>query len=172
MLLTIAAENRTTSASRKVDMVQYLDRLGTEYPPNATKVILYKIILARKPPPVYQIDNLLKLHGHEVIRLPPYHCDLNTIELVWGHIKNNVAKKKRSFKLRDEKNIVHEEIRDVTPELWNRCVQHVLDIEQQYWKKDGLQKGCVNPVIVDLNSDSDTDVELGVYDTSGSDGEQ
>ena len=36
------------------------------------------------------IDNIAKKYGHEVIRLPPYHCDLNAIELIWADEKNYV----------------------------------------------------------------------------------
>ena len=28
------------------------------------------------------IENIAKRYGHEVLRLPPYHCDLNAIELI------------------------------------------------------------------------------------------
>ena len=30
--------------------------------------------------------------GHKVIRLPPYHCELNPIELAWAAEKNFAAK--------------------------------------------------------------------------------
>ena len=33
------------------------------------------------------IDNIAKTYGHEVLRLPPYHCDLNAIELIWANEK-------------------------------------------------------------------------------------
>ena len=34
------------------------------------------------------IDNIAKKYGHEVIWSPPYHCDLNAIELIWTDEKN------------------------------------------------------------------------------------
>lgn len=37
--------------------------------------------------PVYRTDELLKTSGHTVLRIPPYHPDLNPIELVWADIK-------------------------------------------------------------------------------------
>jgi len=33
----------------------------------------------------YVIDNMVKNAGHTVLRLPPYHCELNPIELTWPH---------------------------------------------------------------------------------------
>ena len=29
--------------------------------------------------PRYKVDDIIKEAGHEVLRLPPYHCDLNPI---------------------------------------------------------------------------------------------
>ena len=37
-------------------------------------------------------SSIAKKSGHEVLRLPPYHCELDAIELVWADIKNFVAK--------------------------------------------------------------------------------
>ncbi|CAH2095353.1 unnamed protein product [Euphydryas editha] len=39
-----------------------------------TKKELYQIIKVSLPPKKYIVDELLKIHGHEVLRLPPYHC--------------------------------------------------------------------------------------------------
>ena len=38
------------------------------------------------------IDKIAQRYGHEVLRLPPYHCDLNAIELIWANEKNFVAR--------------------------------------------------------------------------------
>ena len=47
--------------------------------------------------PAYQIDSLLKQEGHEVVRLLPYHCDLNPMKYEWSSVKhiireNNVGR--------------------------------------------------------------------------------
>ena len=39
------------------------------------------------PKKTFRIDELAKPHGVEVLRLPPYHPDLNPIEVVWAHEK-------------------------------------------------------------------------------------
>jgi transposase len=38
----------------------------------------------------YRIEQYLSALGHTVLRLPPYMCDLNAIELVWAKAKNYV----------------------------------------------------------------------------------
>ena len=50
--------------------------------------MLCKIHRAEKTSKV--IDNKAKSYRHEVLRLPPYHCDLNAIELIWADEKNFV----------------------------------------------------------------------------------
>lgn len=36
---------------------------------------------------VFRVDELAEEAGHRVIRLPPYHCHLNPIELLWAYEK-------------------------------------------------------------------------------------
>ena len=51
------------------------------------------IVEAKKPTiPKYKIDKLAKEYGYEILRLPPYHPDLNPIELIWSQIKSYVAR--------------------------------------------------------------------------------
>ena len=38
------------------------------------------------------LDEIACEHGHEVIRTPPYHPELQPIEICWGVLKNEVAR--------------------------------------------------------------------------------
>lgn len=40
----------------------------------------------------YLIDELAQTHNKKVLRLPPYHCELNPIELAWANVKDHVKK--------------------------------------------------------------------------------
>ena len=40
-------------------------------------------------PNQYIVDNIAKTLGCSVLQLPPYHCMLNPIEMVWSHIKQH-----------------------------------------------------------------------------------
>ena len=42
------------------------------------------IIKSNRIAPKYAVDEMAKASGHEVVRLPPYHCELNPIELAWS----------------------------------------------------------------------------------------
>lgn len=52
-----------------------------------TKPQLYETIKNNKGEPAYKIEHVLKHESHELVRLPPYHCDLNPIEKGWSHCK-------------------------------------------------------------------------------------
>lgn len=84
--------NKAPNLSWRKDLIlKWLDEQNICYPTNATKPTLLTIAKKFKPDPKYEI---LKDHGHTVIRLPPYHCDFNPIEIIWGIGKNKVASKK------------------------------------------------------------------------------
>ena len=46
-----------------------------------------------------------------VLRLSPYHCCLNPIEMIWGMIKTYLVAENRTFKLADMKILADERSR-------------------------------------------------------------
>ena len=63
------------------------------------RVQLLELARANRPPPSYSIDQLIREHGHEVLRLPPYHPDFNAIELIWAQLKSLVRQRNLTFRL-------------------------------------------------------------------------
>lgn len=53
-----------------------------------------------------------------MLRLAPYHCELNAFKLIWTQIKNEVASKNTTFKLADLKVLLENAIANVTPVRW------------------------------------------------------
>ena len=49
-----------------------------------------------------------------------------------------MAANNKTFKIADTKRLTIEAIKDVNKEYFERCEQHSIKIEQNYWKKDGL----------------------------------
>ena len=54
--------------------------------------------------------------GHEVVRLPVAHCELNPIELAWAQVKAYVRDHNRQFTLTEVERLVHEGFQVVTPQ--------------------------------------------------------
>jgi len=54
-----------------------------------------ELVIALKkiaPLPVYEVDEIAIKSGHEILRTPPYHPELQPIELCWGIVKNHIAR--------------------------------------------------------------------------------
>ena len=83
-----------TSSSRKAEMQKWLRDNNIAYNPDMLKPQLYHLISQHKEKfKTYNIDKILNENNHTVLRLPPYHPDLNPIEMAWAAIKGHVAKK-------------------------------------------------------------------------------
>lgn len=76
-----------TTSTKKADIIEFMECKGMEVPPKATRKILLQMIKEKKFENEYFIDNFFKSRGHTVLRLPPYYCVFNPIEMVWAAIK-------------------------------------------------------------------------------------
>jgi len=84
-----------TSNVSKGEMPFWLDKHGIRYSSDMTKAQLDDLIKMHKPQyETFAIDCFLADHGHTVIRLPPYHPDLNPIEkILWYREDRNSCNK-------------------------------------------------------------------------------
>ena len=109
-------EAMPTSSWCKGDMITWLMEKDIPYPDKNTKKILYDIIRKHKDEYLkYVIDEMAKAHGHEVVRLPPYHCELNPIEMAWSQVKQFAKKNNTTFTIPGLQALVHEAFAEVTP---------------------------------------------------------
>lgn len=89
-----------------------------------------------------------------ILRLAPYHCELNPIELVWSEVKRYVSSKNSSFKTNDVKKLISEGYEKVrSTGHWESYVNHVINIENNFWKIDNMQDD-IEPIIISLEDDS------------------
>jgi hypothetical protein len=105
---------------------------------------LYSLIELRKPRfKSFKIDTLLAEHGHSALRLPPYHPDINPIELIWASVKEYVAIKNVSFRLDDAMKLAEEKFNIVTKEEWSSRCNNARRCEQNYLR--------LEPIIDDIS---------------------
>lgn len=106
----------------------------------------------------YLIDETAKSNGIEILRLPPYHCKLNPIELVWAQIKNYIAANNSTFKMTDVKNLFYDAIKLVKADQWKKCCEHVIKEENTMWDLDDVMELADNsPFVINTNDDNDSD---------------
>ncbi|KAJ3663543.1 hypothetical protein Zmor_007796 [Zophobas morio] len=100
---------------------------------NYTKTQLLEVLHTRKFEKQYKIDAIARDRGFRVIRLPPYHCIFNPIELIWSQMKNNIRRNNTAPKFSSATiGIIREEASKITAEMWANCVRHSTKEEDQY----------------------------------------
>lgn len=147
-----------TSASRKCDMIQWLNERGITYDANYTKPELYNLVKLNKPKHIqYSIDGIFAKKGHTVLRLPPYHPELNPIEKIWGIVKNRVASRNVTFHINDVEKLAREEFSNVKVEEWSETCRHVEDVEKDYIMKEHIMDDYCEEFVINVNNDSEDD---------------
>ncbi|XP_072377806.1 uncharacterized protein [Diabrotica undecimpunctata] len=123
------------------------------------KVELLQLVAPRKAEyNKYVIDELAKAQNKTVLRLPPYHCELNPIELIWADAKNFVAANNKTFKFADVKILLNDALNNIAQEKWKNCVKHVQNtVEKKFWELDHIIEVMVEPLIIEIGSNGDSD---------------
>ncbi|KAG0418427.1 hypothetical protein HPB47_004855 [Ixodes persulcatus] len=117
----------------------------------------------------YRIDDIAEQHGHTVLRLPPYHCELNPIELVWSQVKGSIAGANKTFKLAEVELLTPGALQQVTPDDWKAYARHVIDVENKMWEADCLSNTVIDSVVIHLGSDNDKSSDEDMNDSSDED---
>ena len=87
-----------TSKTLKADMQVWLTERNISWKAGMLKSELHELVKKNKPEPQYVCHRMALEQGFVVLRLPPYHCIFNPIELIWDWIKGKVAKENKTFK--------------------------------------------------------------------------
>ena len=121
-----------TNGGKKSEMQSWLRRHEVDFDSKMIRAELHQLIQAHKPAhPQYVIDRIAAENGHTVVRLPPYHCELNPIELMWAQVKGGVAQKNVTFTMSQIKILLEGEINLVTAENWAKACNHVKWLEDE-----------------------------------------
>lgn len=161
-------ENKVPSRyDTKKTMVEWLTKANIPAVLEMRKPVLYELIEKNKPTKVdYKIDRIFAQYGHEVVRLPPYNCELNPIELIWAIMKrfvreNNVG----DLRIQRLLQLSEEAIKHVTNEDWKKCCDHIKKLENEYWEKDGLMENALDQFVIAVSEEEDSE-ESGLSDLS------
>ena len=152
-----------TSSSKKADIIARLQANNVPHNPGSLKAVLYTLVKQNKKKPKYVVDEVAGAQGFAVERLPVGHCELNPIELVWAHVKTHVAKNNTTYRMADVERLVREGIETATQDLWTRCCDHAVKVEEEFRTADALQEEAMEALIIQLpagdNNDSSDDDE-------------
>jgi transposase len=145
-------EKLPTCSWRKNELQTWLKKRNISFLEEYKKNTLLQLCKSNcKTPPVRAVDKIIAEAGHEVLRLPPYHCIFNPIEMVWSQAKRcyeSIVLKENDPITAWKKTLLH-----VTPEQWSNYVTHTDNLIRKYWEKERWV--TVNELVIDLSIDSD-----------------
>jgi hypothetical protein len=133
------------------------------------------VLLAACPklPKEYVVDEMCKQAGVECVRLPPYYCEFNPIELVWAHAKDRVKSQNTEFQLDAAMQIMRAACKEVGPEHWMKLEEHAKKVEKTIIEQDSVLLQCIgktlDPIVITFDDDDEDDDEESVLDLDGDD---
>lgn len=156
-----------TSNNTKADMQQWLSDKNIPFTPQMLKVELYELIKLHKPTNIrYVIDDMFKAQGFDVLRLPPYHPELNAIELIWADVKNWVASHNVTFKFSDVELLTKTKFESMTAADWQKKCENVKKFEEHFFGNQGNLEDTVESFIINLGVESSDDEDNDSTDGS------
>ncbi|KAI5707416.1 hypothetical protein M8J77_021385 [Diaphorina citri] len=165
------------SSNKKEEILTWLRTNHIQAHEGLRKIELLELVKRNKPPsPRYIIDELAAKYGHKIVRLPPYHCQFNPIELIWANVKGYVRRNNTHFTFADVERLTYEAIERITPDDWRNAVDHCLRVSKTAWSDDEMVEHVVDEVIISVTgeisseseseSDGDTDWDESIMPLS------
>jgi len=126
-----------TRKSSKAQIINWLENNKHVCNPDCIKEELVEILSKYAPEPTYLIDEVAKKQGHEVVRTPPYHPELQPIEVCWGVVKNEVGRN-CDFTMKNLEMQLEKAFDKVTENTCKKIIKKVREVEDKFWLEDAL----------------------------------
>jgi transposase len=135
---TVLAEHSApTRKCSKEKILAWLESNKFSCNPDCVKAELMDLIDKHAPEPTYVIDEIAKQAGHEVTRTPPYHPELQPIEICWGVVKNEVGRN-CNFTMRNLEIQLEKAFDKVTKDTCRKIIKRVREVENRFWQEDAV----------------------------------
>jgi len=134
---SVKIDKAPTSKTDKADIINWLkDKNVTIDRPMVIPELLQMVKRVKPSHDKYVIDELAKQYDCIILRIPPYHCELNAIGLAWPLVKNYVSMNNTTFKTTDVKQLLIEGVERVKPNMWKNFISQTKAEEDKLWKID------------------------------------
>lgn len=120
----------------------------------------------------YAVDEQAKAHGHTVLRLPPYHCIFNPIEMVWAYQKHIVRSKSTLRTIQQAQEDCEDGFTKLPANGASPYFDHVERLEQEYRKIDCPVNVEVPTIIPLYDEEDDDDDDEPIYSPDTEDAEE
>ena len=132
---TLTDDSSPTPACSKEKIRNWLEANKIPCRDDCLKVELIEMLTKLSPEPTYKIDVIARKHGHEVLRTPPYHPELQPIEICWGILKNEIARN-CDFTMDNLKIQLENAFDKVTAETCQKIIKKIRTTEDKFWEDD------------------------------------
>jgi transposase len=154
---------KPSQATRKDEILNFMASHNIAVPQKNTKKDLLEILKNHDISQQYVVDETAKERGHTVLRLPPYYCVLNPIELIWSSLNRGIRQSNVAPNLSAAVvELIRQEVKKIDSNLWRNCFRHVINVENSYLSP------TMPELIINLAEDSDDDETL-YFENSDSD---
>ncbi len=124
-----------TPSCKKEKIQSWLERNNFPVKDDCLKVELVEVLTKVGPEPTYILDEIAREQGHEVLRTPPYHPELQPIETCWGVVKNAIARN-CDFTMGNLIFQVENAFKKVTAKTCGGLIGKIRDVEDAFWRDD------------------------------------
>jgi transposase len=124
-----------TPSCKKEKIQSWLERNDFPVKDDCLKVELIQMLTRVSPQPTYVLDEIASEQGHEVLRTPPYHPELQPIETCWGIVKNEIARN-CDFTMSNLIFQLESAFDKVTTKTCAGLVRKIREIEDSFWRDD------------------------------------
>jgi transposase len=124
-----------TAGDKKAEIRAWLMKNRIPVREDCLTAELVEILEKVAPAPTYALDELASAQGHEILRTPPYHPELQPIETCWAVVKHQIARKNK-FTMAHLLEQLDDAFGSVTEETCTGLIKKVREVEDKYWRED------------------------------------
>jgi len=126
-----------TPSCKKEKIRSWLEKNNFPVKEDCLKAELVDILTRVGPQPTYVLDDMANKQGHEVLRTPPYHPELQPIETCWGIVKNEIARN-CDFTMNNLIQQLESAFGKVTSQTCAGLIRKTRDLEDAFWRDDAV----------------------------------
>ncbi|XP_018567071.1 uncharacterized protein LOC108907761 [Anoplophora glabripennis] len=145
----------------KVEIQKWLSSKNIAFEEDMVKLELLDLVKKAKPlEKRYVVDEMAKANNKNVLRLPPYHYELNPLKTIWPQIKSEVSNKNSSCQFEEVREVLVDAIARVSAEQWQKAISDVLEVEKELWQLDIDMEEQMEALLADCSgteSESESD---------------
>jgi DDE superfamily endonuclease len=138
---TLSLHSAPTASGKKEEIRAWFSKNRIPVREDCLKAALVAMLEKVAPAPTYALEELAHEQGHEILRTPPSHPELQPIETCWAVVKNQIARKSKGTMAHLLEQL-DDAFNSVTEETCTGLIKKVREVEDKYWREDAqLDRG-------------------------------